>query len=664
MTHSSPAEVELTPRRREVLELIARGLSSAEIAARLHRSIRTVESHRHALNKQLGTRNSVELVRRAMELRLIDEGDVRPTDRAEPAVMTVVERRLLEAAALLSTARPGAVALELACAHVGGAVEAEYVAVIVVRPAEPTRRVVAWSRSRGEEVPPPIDERDRQQLLEGVEWSRRVSRATDSSIDEASGRFMTGIPLGPWSSGQAVALLLIHERPLPKSRTFDDVVRAIAGRLPAECAVAELESRVQRLQAQSAVLQRKAGVATLTLLATRGVLQLGERARDLLGVDRLELTLEELADLDRRDGRRAVLEPVREAVAEGREFLVRLELRPTGRTTEHARRVLAIRGQPAEACPVDGAVHLCFAVPLDVADGPAVTLPFATLAAQFVERCPDPVVLSDTGGRIVVANTAWRTIGGTTEAAEARCGDATELSRCLGDETAQYVTEAIDRVVERQGPNRVEVALDAGPAANLAEAIEIEPVMGMPLAFVRLRPAGSISSPPSRACTSGRLRPAGAMPDLPRAALFDWIFDELLISVAVGDLEGRSIRTNQAFRDSLGWSEDQLGGMPWTDLVADRDQPRVREQLSRLMAGRGIVRVPIVMRHADGSERILEWSATPPLAGTSVFLAVGVDVTEQFLAGSMVASLFSGIPPIDATGLAVGTGLPFMATSS
>jgi DNA-binding NarL/FixJ family response regulator len=62
---------ELTPREREVLQLIARGYMYKEIAARLHVSVKTVESHvSNVLRKlQLSTRH--ELTRWATEHRLV-----------------------------------------------------------------------------------------------------------------------------------------------------------------------------------------------------------------------------------------------------------------------------------------------------------------------------------------------------------------------------------------------------------------------------------------------------------------------------------------------------------------------------------------------------------------------------------------------------------------
>ena len=65
-----PRLKDLTPREREVLDLIGQGLSTANIANRLHRSQKTVKSHRLALGRKLGVSNRVELARIAIEAGL------------------------------------------------------------------------------------------------------------------------------------------------------------------------------------------------------------------------------------------------------------------------------------------------------------------------------------------------------------------------------------------------------------------------------------------------------------------------------------------------------------------------------------------------------------------------------------------------------------------
>lgn len=57
---------ELTPRQREVLQLVAEGKSSKEISASLNISVKTVEFHRNSLMDQLGVHTVAELTRYAM----------------------------------------------------------------------------------------------------------------------------------------------------------------------------------------------------------------------------------------------------------------------------------------------------------------------------------------------------------------------------------------------------------------------------------------------------------------------------------------------------------------------------------------------------------------------------------------------------------------------
>src|SRR4029079_2131753 len=62
---------ELTPREREVLQLIARGYMYKEIAARLHLSVKTVESHASSVLRKLQLSTRHELARWATEHRLV-----------------------------------------------------------------------------------------------------------------------------------------------------------------------------------------------------------------------------------------------------------------------------------------------------------------------------------------------------------------------------------------------------------------------------------------------------------------------------------------------------------------------------------------------------------------------------------------------------------------
>lgn len=61
----------LSPRETEVLRLIALGHTSREIAAKLHLSRRTVETHRARIHRKLGFRTRADLVRYALGRHLI-----------------------------------------------------------------------------------------------------------------------------------------------------------------------------------------------------------------------------------------------------------------------------------------------------------------------------------------------------------------------------------------------------------------------------------------------------------------------------------------------------------------------------------------------------------------------------------------------------------------
>ena len=61
----------LSPRERDVLELIATGATNAEIATSLHLSPHTVKEHASAVYRKLDVRNRAEAVQRAQRLGLV-----------------------------------------------------------------------------------------------------------------------------------------------------------------------------------------------------------------------------------------------------------------------------------------------------------------------------------------------------------------------------------------------------------------------------------------------------------------------------------------------------------------------------------------------------------------------------------------------------------------
>jgi DNA-binding NarL/FixJ family response regulator len=62
---------DITPREKEVLELVAKGNSTKQVADILGISVRTVESHRINMLKKMKVSNTAELIKKAFDLKLL-----------------------------------------------------------------------------------------------------------------------------------------------------------------------------------------------------------------------------------------------------------------------------------------------------------------------------------------------------------------------------------------------------------------------------------------------------------------------------------------------------------------------------------------------------------------------------------------------------------------
>lgn len=70
---SGTTKLTLTPRQREVLQLVVEGCTMREIATRLGISTRTAESHKYEMMRGLGVDNTAELIQYAIKLGLTSE---------------------------------------------------------------------------------------------------------------------------------------------------------------------------------------------------------------------------------------------------------------------------------------------------------------------------------------------------------------------------------------------------------------------------------------------------------------------------------------------------------------------------------------------------------------------------------------------------------------
>jgi DNA-binding NarL/FixJ family response regulator len=69
----SPGETPLTPRQREVLQLVAEGRTMKEVASILNISPRTAESHKYEIMQVLGLDTTAALIQYAIRLKLVAE---------------------------------------------------------------------------------------------------------------------------------------------------------------------------------------------------------------------------------------------------------------------------------------------------------------------------------------------------------------------------------------------------------------------------------------------------------------------------------------------------------------------------------------------------------------------------------------------------------------
>ena len=77
-SNSTPT-VTLSPRQREVLQLVAEGKSNKEIASVINVTVKTIEFHKARISKELGVRTTAELTKQAITLGLIAQPEAPPT---------------------------------------------------------------------------------------------------------------------------------------------------------------------------------------------------------------------------------------------------------------------------------------------------------------------------------------------------------------------------------------------------------------------------------------------------------------------------------------------------------------------------------------------------------------------------------------------------------
>ncbi len=94
--------------------------------------------------------------------------------------------------------------------------------------------------------------------------------------------------------------------------------------------------------------------------------------------------------------------------------------------------------------------------------------------------------------------------------------------------------------------------------------------------------------------------------------------------------DGRFLSVNPAFEKVLGYSQEELLGIPYLDLIHPDDRDATRAEVQRQLDGHPTAHFVNRYRCKDGTHKVLEWCATP--ADQGILYAAARDITERRLA--------------------------------
>ena len=108
----------------------------------------------------------------------------------------------------------------------------------------------------------------------------------------------------------------------------------------------------------------------------------------------------------------------------------------------------------------------------------------------------------------------------------------------------------------------------------------------------------------------------------------DQFFSLSLDMLCIAGLDGRFRRVNRAWREALGWSEDDLVSVPFVDFVHPEDVAATVAQTAGLADGHTTVGFENRYRAIDGSYRWLSWKAAADPARGMIYAAAR-DITDE-----------------------------------
>jgi|GEM_PF-2894186 len=635
--------IHLTAAQRAVLELIAQGLTTSEIARKIHRSARTVESHRYQLGKKLGARNQIELLLIARQRGLLsDDPASLPLGTAwDPGAGSATGEQwaaaMLRAVDACLSTGVGCHGVEAGVAHLAHALDAQATMFAKLEPPG-VYRVIAcrsstgslldlqWSPSEGdwhrlipgqvvtrtaEELPPTLAQRFRERIGTFERWTGTVAFHNDRELG---------------------LLGVLHGPPLDPRRMPDTVIRSIAAKISADVLMHDVQSTSRALAETIRQVEASRRAGTLRVDQVSGLLSISPVGADMLG---LEVTRDEwipterLLDRLHPDDRSRVQEAIETARRDAIELAIGFRLRD-----EANRRIeLRARSTPGARTGRGELVGIVFGEP----QTQAVSTDARAVIQTIVARCPNPTVLVDSNAEVIAANPAWRDrVAGLRTPL-----NYAEAAREMLDEPSLQRVEAVlwsaaSTAGDASTVHRIESAYRAGGSTT----VDIYPLPAYAMAIVVHRdPPLAEASQFQRASVNLGVPPSPS--DLERA--MHWMFDRSPDLICLIDTDGHIRRANPAFCKFVASTEEELASTGYMRFFEEPDRATMQRLIVRLSAGLSVDRVVLPIRCADSEVRYAEWSCAPPHPGAILLMPIGRDVTSEVRASMLLPTLRQGL---------------------
>jgi len=599
--------IRITPRQREVLEFVLRGMSSPEIARVLHRSVRTIESHRLELGRKLGARNSTELIRKAIEHGLVDANAADRQLHADAQFSDQLMTTLRSLDAAVTSATSGESLLNNLCAQMGAAFGVS--AVIICRRTDQSRiRLVAsWTD--------PIQPFD-------IDWcfSRclcsRLSNAEIATVryhdlpDEmrndlapilGDDGWFTVVPLHENRVKHLGMIGLIHRDPLDPALCPHSLLRFSGMWVVAELLYSKYSAELRALGFQLSMIEQCSGAASFRF-DTDG--QLIWHSAHLLEVFLSDAQtkprcLHDILTLLVRDYEARHRQYIEEQLAGRACFALRLPAASPGPDAGD----IAIQCHPIHSA--DG--HACeyFGMARRLPGGAEGQRSNEALACDRLGKaCPTSQ-----------AATAW---------SEGSCSkdrvpiDFSDIRGCKpGPVDVRGLTDQRNPLIDGSTTNQV-------PSSSLADR-DPEEWLTAPHQRALKHPSKPV---PERAVGDQQASDraddsSSASAETIRSITLDWMFANSPNAMCIASLDGWIKRANPAMCAALEATEQELCAKPFYNLFEDDDHDHVTEILKTIADGQPIERVVLPIRTLRGNRVLIDWSCPPVLPGTNLFTPIG-----------------------------------------